>query len=848
MYSTQAAPLPPPSLYGAPPVSDNNNNGHYVHHNNGQQPGPPPAAYNHPSQYYPPPQAPSYGYAPAPAPQPPQQQWYAPAPAPSMPPHHSTVAGPSHYGQYAQPPPPLPPTAHPAHHSAYPPQQSYAPIPPAPNTNVQAIPAPAKKESYQAPVFKTFQERKREREAALRAASGSGGPATPPVNSPTAGTPGTPTRPGYFPPSAPTSMAPAPPPRAPVQAPYAPASPQRPRPANAAPVSPKRPVPPPRARTPSPSPAPTPALPPLPRPPAVTSPSVRAPATQPATSVMDRGRPKALPRPVSPLKRAPSPVRPASPVRAASPVRQAPAPLVPQRTGPVAAPAPPPPPAIPAHVAAAAAKNPALAALLDRSDTVSSTKSVDRPEFGSPSRRALPRPPQGVTASKSLNRGPGAPAADLEEFRRTLAGQRNSPPMTIIESPAELAARMANVKVGDVVPGSPPVSPVRDYQSLPSIVVPPSPPKVTPKVMPPSPPKPSGPKSKGAAPRTQPPLISVNGRAPPSPVIPTISIGEERMPSPPSISVSSVPTVNVPSIVVPSPPAISISVPEISVNVPEINVGCDDDDRHSQHSHSRPASPGFSFSGLPTIAVSSSSSYDESPTSSGPAISVSRPRPASPRGPAAAAPTRIEASSAILCAGCTQPIIGRIVRAMNHRWHPGCFKCGVCSELLEHVSAYEHDGKPYCHLDYHDRFAHRCHHCKTPIVDPRFITLDDDVLGQRFYHELHFFCSECGDPFLDPSKSSAPGTEFAPRQDDGETSDFVIHKGHPYCERCHLRLHKPKCKGCKKPIPDVALTALGSQWHAECFVCDHCTKPFANNLFFPSEDGKAFCTECYETM
>lgn len=137
------------------------------------------------------------------------------------------------------------------------------------------------------------------------------------------------------------------------------------------------------------------------------------------------------------------------------------------------------------------------------------------------------------------------------------------------------------------------------------------------------------------------------------------------------------------------------------------------------------------------------------------------------------------------------------------------------------------------------------------------------MLGQRFYHELHFFCSECGDPFLDPSKSSAPGTEFAgPRQDDGETSDFVIHKGHPYCERCHLRLHKPKCKGCKQPIPDVALTALGSQWHAECFVCDvsgqvdeegvsltlqNCTKPFANNLFFPSE-GKAYCTECYETM
>lgn len=210
-------------------------------------------------------------------------------------------------------------------------------------------------------------------------------------------------------------------------------------------------------------------------------------------------------------------------------------------------------------------------------------------------------------------------------------------------------------------------------------------------------------------------------------------------------------------------------------------------------------------------------------------------------------PTRIEPDSAILCAGCDNPIIGRIVSAMQQRWHPQCFTCGVCNELLEHVSSYEHEGKPYCHLDYHDRFAHKCHHCSTPIVDSRFITLNDEILGERYYHELHFFCSECGDPFLDPSKSSAAGTEFARGEEEGETNAFVIHKGHPYCERCHLRLHKPKCRACKLPIPDVAVSAMGTKWHKECFVCERCSCPFANNLFFP-RDGKAFCTECFEHM
>lgn len=57
------------------------------------------------------------------------------------------------------------------------------------------------------------------------------------------------------------------------------------------------------------------------------------------------------------------------------------------------------------------------------------------------------------------------------------------------------------------------------------------------------------------------------------------------------------------------------------------------------------------------------------------------------------------------CGGCPQPIKGRIVSAMGVRWHPDCFRCTVCKELLEHVSSYEHDGRPYCHLDYHEVFV-----------------------------------------------------------------------------------------------------------------------------------------------
>jgi hypothetical protein len=107
-------------------------------------------------------------------------------------------------------------------------------------------------------------------------------------------------------------------------------------------------------------------------------------------------------------------------------------------------------------------------------------------------------------------------------------------------------------------------------------------------------------------------------------------------------------------------------------------------------------------------------------------------------------------------------------------------------------------------------------------VDERFITLDDPELGTRTYHEQHFFCAECGDPFLPPSSSASGNRSFA---GDGAFEDadvgFTVYKGHPYCENCHVRLRMPKCKKCKKSIRDGAraVEALGGKWCWGCFVC-----------------------------
>jgi hypothetical protein len=128
----------------------------------------------------------------------------------------------------------------------------------------------------------------------------------------------------------------------------------------------------------------------------------------------------------------------------------------------------------------------------------------------------------------------------------------------------------------------------------------------------------------------------------------------------------------------------------------------------------RVPSPSFTLSSAPTIQVSSNEASGiavptirfpgddgddrASPSPSFPTIAVPTTAPRSSNSDS----VRVTPGHGIFCASCEGVIIGRIVSAMNKRWHPDCFKCETCRMLLEHVSSYEHDGKAYCHMDYHD--------------------------------------------------------------------------------------------------------------------------------------------------
>lgn len=274
-------------------------------------------------------------------------------------------------------------------------------------------------------------------------------------------------------------------------------------------------------------------------------------------------------------------------------------------------------------------------------------------------------------------------------------------------------------------------------------------------------------------------------------------------------------------------------VPTINVQVADISV---------------PPVPVIDISELPSISVSTPPAATISIISNGtssrplptPKANKTRPLPyhssTTPLPVSAPHWSPSTARATAQCAACALPISGRIVSAASQRFHPQCFSCFQCGELLECVAFYpepehfrsdrvariraraggeeivpthnthikhphpseEGDGDEslrfYCHLDFHELFSPRCRSCKTPIEGEVVVACGGE------WHVGHFFCAECGDPF------------------DAQTP-FVEKEGYAWCVDCHTKRYSNKCAGCRRPVVHMVVRALGKDWHGECFCC-----------------------------
>ncbi|XP_017110188.2 uncharacterized protein Tes [Drosophila bipectinata] len=185
--------------------------------------------------------------------------------------------------------------------------------------------------------------------------------------------------------------------------------------------------------------------------------------------------------------------------------------------------------------------------------------------------------------------------------------------------------------------------------------------------------------------------------------------------------------------------------------------------------------------------------------------------------------------STILCCDCSQPIAFGEVAVKADRagkeiaWHPGCFKCHTCRELLADLVYFFHQGQVYCGRDLAIKLKiPRCRAC-----DELIFTKEYTAAEGATFHIKHFCCYQCDEPLA--------GQQYIP----DENSNM------PLCLQCYDRFFAVACKNCQQPIgpADQGVVWGDIHWHGQCFVCAgvQCSKSLIGGRFCVKQD-MPFCS------
>ncbi|TKS73895.1 Testin [Collichthys lucidus] len=156
-------------------------------------------------------------------------------------------------------------------------------------------------------------------------------------------------------------------------------------------------------------------------------------------------------------------------------------------------------------------------------------------------------------------------------------------------------------------------------------------------------------------------------------------------------------------------------------------------------------------------------------------------------------------------------------------WHPACFVCCTCHELLVDMIYFWKKGKLYCGRHYGDSEKPRCGGCDELIFSNEYTQAE----GQN-WHLKHFCCFDC-DCILA-----------------GET--YVMENDKPVCKPCYMTNYAVKCSSCKNAVePEAQRVSYGDHhWHAEpqCFKCSGCAKCLIGQRFMAVQSFLFCSAEC----
>uniref|UniRef100_A0A8C6HFV4 Testin n=1 Tax=Mus spicilegus TaxID=10103 RepID=A0A8C6HFV4_MUSSI len=160
-------------------------------------------------------------------------------------------------------------------------------------------------------------------------------------------------------------------------------------------------------------------------------------------------------------------------------------------------------------------------------------------------------------------------------------------------------------------------------------------------------------------------------------------------------------------------------------------------------------------------------------------------------------------------------------------WHPACFICSTCGEILVHMIYFWKNEKLYCGRHYCDSEKPRCADCDELIFRDEYTQAEN-----QNWHLNHFCCFECNNILA------------------GKI--YVMVSDKPVCKPCYMKNHAVVCQGCHNSIDPEEQRVIYNNftWHesTECFLCSCCSKCLMGQKFIPIE-GMVFCSvECKNMM
>ena len=228
----------------------------------------------------------------------------------------------------------------------------------------------------------------------------------------------------------------------------------------------------------------------------------------------------------------------------------------------------------------------------------------------------------------------------------------------------------------------------------------------------------------------------------------------------------------------------------------------------------------------------------------------------------------LTSSSSSRCGKCDKSITDRIITALSKKWHPECFTCATCNQPFPGGSFFERDGFPYCSEHFYNNTQQVCGGCSKPVTGECV-----NAMNRAFHPgtaSLFFFLFFLPFSlywrvftFLQPA-FAAPIVARLLR-----TGAFTRLTASRTAICITILRRALSAVDAKRPSPD----ALSMRWertgerlgsggflfpiflishffsfrHPEHFTCAFCVNPLGGGNY-TEKQGKPYCNECFENL